>query len=117
MIINNAREISKFIQKVISDWHIENADRSEDYVVITEEMKAIRPLNVHRNDIEEVLRDLIIANTEMWHVQDIKLSSDNDDVISRATLDSNTLNQRRNDFIEEIDEIYVEKAANQKEEN
>ena len=117
MIINNAREISEFIQKVISDWHIENADRSEDYIVVTEEMKKIRPLNVHRNDIEEVLQDLIIANTEMWHVQDKKLGSDNDDIIARATLDSNVFNQRRNDFIEEIDEIYVEKAENQKEEN
>lgn len=117
MITNNAREISEFIQKVISDWHTENADRSEDYVVVTEEMKAIRPLNVHRNDIEDVLHDLVITNTEMWHVQDKRLSSDNDDVIARATRDSNTLNQRRNDFIEEIDEIYVEKAENQKEEN
>ena len=90
MITNNAREISEFIQKVISDWHTENADRSEDYVVVTEEMKAIRPLNVHRNDIEDVLHDLVITNTEMWHVQDKRLSSDNDDVIARATRDSNT---------------------------
>lgn len=117
MITNKAREISEFIKKVISDWHIENADRSEDYVVVTEEMKKIRPLNMHRNDIEDVLRDLIIANTEMWHVQDKRLSSDSDDIVAQATLDSNVFNQRRNDFIEEIDEIYVEIAANKKEED
>ena len=117
MIINNAREISEFIKNVISDWHIETADRSDDFVVVTEEMKKIRPLNVHRNDIEVVLRDLVITNTEMWHVQDRRLSSDNDDVVAQATRDSNTLNQRRNDFIEELDEIYVEKAASKKEEN
>ena len=100
-----ADEIMKIVQGNISDWHVKNERRAQEEEFITDDLCKIRPLNVHRNDIREVVKDLVIINVEMWHEQD-KMRSENDDVVLRAITKFNPLNQRRNDLIEEIDEIF-----------
>lgn len=103
----NAEEITKIVQKTISDWHTDNSDRLPEHEIITEEIRRIRPLNEHRDDLKQVVRELVITNTEMWHEED-KVRSDNDEIVLRAIRNINPLNQHRNDLIEEVDEIVLD---------
>lgn len=105
-----AKEIVATIQDTIEDWHVNNSARPEDYVIVTDEIRKIKPLNVHRDDMETVVRELVITNTEMWHEED-KVRSDKDDVVLKAIRNINPLNQHRNDLIEEVDEIITEQAG------
>lgn len=109
----NAEHVLEVIQKTINDWHIKNANRPSDAVIVTDSIKRIRPLGEHRKEIEPIIYELTITNTEMWHEED-KIRSANDDVVLRAIRNVNPLNQHRNDLIEEIDEIFLE---NQEKEN
>lgn len=102
-----ALEISEMIKNAIKNWHELALSRPSDYVVVTDEIKRIRPLNVHRNDMDQVLIDLVNTNSEMWHEED-KVRSLKDDVVIKAIRNINPLNQHRNDLIEEIDEIFLE---------
>lgn len=107
MAILNAVEIVSIIQETISRWHDENQNRHPDYVIVTDEIRRIRPLNVHRNDLEQVVEELVTTNTEMWHEED-KVRSEIDEVVLKAIRNINPLNQHRNDLIEEIDEIILD---------
>lgn len=98
------------IQSEIVEWHIKNRNRLPDYVIVTDEIRKIRPLNVHRSDLEQVIKELVIINTEMWHEED-KVRSDNDAVVLKAIRNINPLNQHRNDLIEEIDEIVLDNVT------
>ena len=111
MKILKSAEISELIQKTISDWHTQSQHRPEDYVIVTDEIRRIRPLNEHRDDLERVVRELVITNTEMWHEED-KVRSQKDDVVLKAIRNINPLNQHRNDLIEEIDEIVLDEVSN-----
>ena len=97
----DAEEIKRVIQQTIAGWHIENQDRAPDYEVVTDAVRRIKPLNEHRNDLEQVVRELVITNTEMWHEED-KVRSADDAVVLRAIRNINPLNQHRNDLIDEI---------------
>lgn len=103
-------DITNLIQKAIADWHTQSLNRPADYVIVTDEIRRIRPLNEHRDDIEQVVRELVITNTEMWHEED-KVRSQKDEVVLKAIRNINPLNQHRNDLIEEIDEIVLDKVG------
>ena len=105
----NAEEISKLIQQEIERWHIENADRPEDYQVVTDEIRRIRPMNEHRQDLLQVAKELTITNIEIWHQED-KARLPQDDIVVKAKRNIDPLNQHRNDLIEEIDEIVLERV-------
>lgn len=107
MKIKTAKEIADIATNTIKNWHKENTNRSPDYVIVTDEIRRIKPLNEHRNDLEQVIKELVITNTEMWHEED-KVRSDVDVVVLKAIRNINPLNQHRNDLIEEIDEIIVD---------
>ena len=109
MGILKSADISKLIQETITDWHIQSQERPSDYVIVTDEIRRIRPLNEHRDDLEQVVRELVITNTEMWHEED-KVRSPRDDVVLRAIRNINPLNQHRNDLVEEIDEIVLDEV-------
>lgn len=102
----NAQQISEIIQNEIKDWHEKNNHRDENYVIVTDEIRRIKPLNVYRSEIEPVIRELVVTNTEMWHEED-KVRSKNDNVVLKAIRNINPLNQHRNDLMEEIDEIFI----------
>ncbi len=104
----SARQIAIQIQEEIERWHEDNVNRDPEYVIVTDEIKRIKPLNVHRSDLTEVIRELVVTNTEMWHEED-KVRSQTDEVVLKAIRNINPLNQHRNDLIEEIDEIFSEK--------
>ena len=105
----NAQEIAELIVKVIADWHAayERGDASE--TIVTDEIRRIKPLNVHRNDLHMVVEELVITNTQMWHEED-KVRSENDEIVLKAIRNINPLNQHRNDLIEEIDEIILDQT-------
>ena len=105
----NADEILSEIQKTIKNWHIENENRSPDHVIVTDEIRRIRPFGEHREEIAPIVKELTVTNTEMWHEED-KIRSMKDDVVLKAIRNVNPLNQHRNDLIEEIDEIILEKS-------
>ena len=80
-----------------------------EHVIVTDEIRRIKPLNVHREEIESVIRELVRTNTEMWHEED-KVRSKNDAIVLKAIRNINPLNQHRNDLIEEIDEIILDRV-------
>lgn len=51
---------------------------------------------------------LTIVNLKIWKFEDIKRESTDDKVISEATRKTNTLNQQRNDLIQELDEMLID---------
>lgn len=104
----SAQEISKLIQVSIQAWHSKNTDRDPDHVIVTDQIRAIKPLNVHRDDLGEVIEELVVTNTEIWHEED-KVRSETDAVVLKAIRNINPLNQHRNDLMEEIDEIITDK--------
>ena len=103
------QEIGSLIPETISQWHHSQEKRSEDYIIVTEAVKAIRPLGQHRDDVFQVIRELVNTNAEMWHEED-KVRSADDAVVLKAIRNINPLNQHRNDLIEEIDEIFMDYA-------
>lgn len=106
----SAREISRRIQGRIAEWHERSEGRPDDYEIVTEDVRRIRPLNEHRDDIYQAVDELADTNAEMWHEED-KVRSEDDAVVLRAIRNINPLNQHRNDLIEEIDEIAADIAA------
>ncbi|NBI70870.1 DUF4254 domain-containing protein [Clostridiaceae bacterium] len=104
-----AAGITEIIQEQIISWHNENQLQNPDRVIVTDEIRKIRPLNDHRDDVAAVIRELVVTNTEMWHEED-KVRSMQDDVVLKAIRNINPLNQHRNDLIEEIDEIMIDAA-------
>ena len=109
-----AAEISELIQYSIKRWHSDVLSRKEDYEIVTDEIRKIKPLNVHRNDLKQVIEELAATNTEMWHEED-KVRSQKDDVVLKAIRNINPLNQHRNDLMEEIDEILLERVTAEEE--
>ena len=107
MEIRTAQEIADLAKAAIQTWHKENVDRSPDYII---EIRRIKPLNEHRENLEQVIRELVVTNTEMWHEED-KVRSDVDATVLKAICNINPLNQHRNDLIEEIDEIITDRVA------
>lgn len=105
-----AAQIIGIIQESISAWHLDSLKRGDDYVIVSEEIKRIRPLGEHRDDLEQVVKELTLTNTEMWHEED-KVRSMKDEVVLKAIRNINPLNQHRNDLIEEIDEIVIDTVA------
>ena len=99
-----AEEIARLIQKTIADWHAENENRPADYPVLTDEIKRIRTMGEHRENLTEVVADLALTNIEIWHQEDIaRTNIDKNVVMAKRNIDP--LNQHRNDLMEEIDEI------------
>ena len=102
----SATDILNIITDEITEWHRKAACRPEDYVIVNDDIRRIRPLNEHRDDLVPVVRELINTNCEMWHEED-KVRSQNDQTVLKAIRNINPLNQHRNDLIEEIDEIMI----------
>lgn len=102
--------IIALIQQTIVQWHEEAARRPGDYVIVTDKIRRIKPMNEHRDDLEEVVRELVMTNAEMWHEED-KVRSKIDGVVLKAIRNINPLNQHRNDLIEEIDEIIMDEQG------
>ena len=102
----SAKDILDIIASEIEEWHHKAANRPNDYVIVSDEIRRIRPLNVHREDLVPVVRELINTNCEMWHEED-KVRSLDDQTVLKAIRNINPLNQHRNDLIEEIDEIMI----------
>lgn len=109
----NVDEIIKIIENSIMQWHRMNEFRDASYEIVTDEIRRIRPLNEHREDIKAVISELVVTNTEMWHEED-KVRSENDETVLKAIRNINPLNQHRNDLIEEIDEILIDRAKGSK---
>lgn len=105
-----ADEIMQIIQTIIRKWHMDEEVRPDGYVIVDDNMRKIRGLGVHRDDVQKVIEELVYTNTEMWHEED-KVRSENDQVVLKAIRNINPLNQHRNDLIEEIDEIFLERCA------
>lgn len=105
----SSAEILDIITNEIAEWHNRAAKRTNDYVIVSDDMRRIRPLNEHREDMVPVVRELINTNCEMWHEED-KVRSLNDQTVLKAIRNLNPLNQHRNDLIEEIDEIMIAHA-------
>ena len=102
----SAMEILGIISSEIEEWHRKAAIRPKDYVIVNDDIRRIRPLNQHREDIGRVVKELINTNCEMWHEED-KVRSQDDQTVLKAIRNINPLNQHRNDLIEEIDEIMI----------
>ena len=101
-----AEEISELIKHTIANWHSENENRPADCEILTDEIRRIRPMNEHRDNLELVVKDLAWTNIEIWHQEDIARSND-DSAVVRAKRNIDPLNQHRNDLMEEIDEIVL----------
>ncbi len=104
-----AEEILKLTRKTIEDWHEKNSDRPVDAQIVTDNIRRIRPLGEHRDDLEEVVQELVWTNTDMWHEQDKMRSADPKTVLIGID-NTSPLNQHRNDLIEEVDEIIADSA-------
>ena len=103
----SATDILNIITDEIVEWHRNAACRTDDYVIVNDDIRRIRPLNEHRDDLVPVVRELINTNCEMWHEED-KVRSLDDKTVLKAIRNINPLNQHRNDLIEEIDEIMID---------
>lgn len=108
--IMQAHRIADYCSEIIRTWHEEELKRKPDYVIVDDNIRRIRALNDHRDNLRTVIEELIRTNAEMWHEED-KVRSENDETVLKAIRNINPLNQHRNDLIEEIDEIIL--AANE----
>lgn len=111
MKIMSGKTVVSFSEKTIDDWHKDAAQRPSDYVIVNESIRTIRELGRHRQDIAQVINELIRTNTEIWHEED-KVRSECDETVLKAIRNINPLNQHRNDLIEEIDEIILDAVNN-----
>lgn len=102
-----AKKIAELIKTTIADWHSENENRPVDYEILTADIRRIRSMNEHRDNLEQVVKDLALTNIEIWHQEDIARSND-DSAVVRAKRNIDPLNQHRNDLMEEIDEIVLD---------
>ena len=105
----SADEIVKLIQDTIRIWHVENENRDPDFEIVTDEIRRIKPLNEHREDLKQVAKELVLANIELWHEED-RIRTKDDAIVLKAVRNSNILNQHRNDLMEEIDEIVCDQV-------
>lgn len=64
--------------------------------------------------IGSLIDKLTVVNLKIWNYEDVKRLSDDDHVIAEATRKTNTLNQQRNDLIEEIDTLIVDVVVGNK---
>lgn len=110
MHVMGADHIAELICQTIAEWHRDNERRGDDHVIVTDEIRRIRSLNEHRDDLAAVVKELVITNTEIWHEED-KVRSEEDGVVLKAIRNINPLNQHRNDLIEEIDEIMIDSTG------
>ncbi len=62
-----ASEILNIISKEIEEWHRCAANRPDDYIIVNDNMRRIRPLNEHRDDMVPVVKELINTNCEMCY--------------------------------------------------
>ena len=76
-----AEEIATLIRKTIADWHVENENRPPDFKVVTDEIRRIKPLNEHRDNLSEVVKDLALTNIEIWHQEDIARTNIDENVV------------------------------------
>ena len=53
-----ADNILELIQQTIAKWHKENENRPINAVIVTDEMKKIRPFGQHRDEMEPVIHEL-----------------------------------------------------------
>ena len=104
--IMHAESIANLCTDTIINWHTEECGRLPDHVIVNDNIRRIRTLNEHRDNLREVIEELIRTNAEMWHEED-KVRSDIDSTVLKAIRNINPLNQHRNDLIEEIDEIVL----------
>ena len=102
-----AQEIVALIQETITIWYMENENRSSDHVIVTDQIRNIRPWNQHRKNMAQIVQELAATNTEIWHEED-KVRSLQDDVVLKAIRNINPLNQHRNDLMEEVDELVAD---------
>lgn len=109
--IKKGASVADFASETIKQWHIDESQRPKDYVIVNDNIRRIRELNVHRSNLTEVIEELVRTNAEMWHEED-KVRSENDETVLKAIRNINPLNQHRNDLIEEIDEIFAELSDN-----
>ena len=114
MKIMSGSRIADFSSETIDKWHEDAAKRPEDYVIVNDNIRRIRELGAHRDDLAQVIEELIRTNAEMWHEED-KVRSENDQTVLKAIRNLNPLNQHRNDLIEEIDEIILDAVNNKTE--
>ena len=54
-----AEDIVALIQKTICDWHVESESRPSDYKIVTDEIRRIRPMNEHREDLRAVVEEIL----------------------------------------------------------
>jgi len=54
--------------------------------------------------VGNLIDKLTVTNLKIWHLEDLKRDSSDDKLVANATRKTNTLNQLRNDLIQEIDE-------------
>ena len=105
-----AKQVVELIERTIAEWHSKNENRPADYEILTDEIKRIRPMNKHRDNLEQVVKDLALTNIEIWHQEDIARSKD-DSAVVKAKRNIDPLNQHRNDLMEEIDEIVLDNVT------
>ena len=105
--VSSASDVVAIIEEAIEQWHKTHEGDAARRVIVTDEVRRIRPLGVHREDFCDVIRELALTNTEIWHEED-KVRSKDDAVVLKAIRNINPLNQHRNDLIEEADEIALE---------
>ena len=103
IIVVNAEDINKMICKYIKFWH-EKYENLDNRNILSDYNTEIKTIGEYRDDIKDVVSELVLVNTEMWHEQD-KIRSDDPDKLLNAIKNISPLNQHRNDLIEEIDEI------------
>ena len=106
-----ADQIVDLIQDTIKNWHIENENRDPDFVIVTDEIRRIKPLNEHRDDLRQVVKELANTNIEIWHEED-KARLPQDEIVVKAKRNIDALNQHRNDLMDEIDEIICDQVNN-----
>ncbi len=105
----SAEDIAELLSGEIAAWHVRAAGRLPEDEIVPPAAREIRRHGEHRESLPDAARELAAVNTEMWHEED-KVRSADDAVVLRAIRNINPLNQRRNDLIEEIDEIMSDTA-------
>ena len=108
MVIKDVDEIARLVEKAIVDWHEDVDHKSTEHLANS----GVRKMNDHRQDAGDVVYELALTNTEMWHEMD-KMWSDNDEELLSGIKRFSPLNQHRNDLMEEVDEIYASAAEGQ----